>query len=193
MEALRIEPLLPQTAAGIAAQVASALEYLHDKGIHHGQVGTRSVLLLENPRKRHLTAKLGNFALARLRVKNTTLQERDTHNFGVLIYNLFAKNYSGGASLQELARLSLDQLKGCVVSAEVGQLLHSIFSSHVSVKAAAARLAGLRREYDQADGPDVDTSQSALYERRQSYLGSMIIWLCRGPSEETRATKTWSL
>ena len=50
----------------------------------------------------------------------------------MLLHDLFATNYSGGSSLEQLSELSLEQLKCNISFADLGLLLHSIFRGEVT-------------------------------------------------------------
>ena len=129
--ALRSGPLPLQPALSIASQVASALLYLHDRGMLHGQVRTNSIFLVSTGSASPVTAKLANFATIKRDTGDSTLAG-DVLSFGVLLHDLFATNYSGGSSLEQLSELSLEQLKCNISFADLGLLLHSIFRGEVT-------------------------------------------------------------
>jgi serine/threonine protein kinase len=134
MAALRSGPLRLEASARITKQVASALEFLHDRKIRHGQVGTRNVLLLESPlSSAAIVAKLANFGTATQLVNDTAALGSDMLNFGVFMYNLFARGYSGaGPGPEQLSQMSLDQLHDSVTVTALGPLLHGIFSRELT-------------------------------------------------------------
>jgi hypothetical protein len=142
MAALRLGPLRTDIATDIATQIASALEYLHDNGIVHGQVGTHTVLLRDNPEVEPVTAKLANFSRSKTDVTEATkfsddllddgMFWTDLPSFGVFLHCLFAKSYRGSAELEQLSRLSVEELQGQVELPELGLLLHSIFERSVA-------------------------------------------------------------
>jgi serine/threonine protein kinase len=133
MAALRSGPVCVGAGVKIAKQVASTLNFLHIRNIFHGQVGTRTVLLTENLRKMFIIAKLANFSSAQLNVKDEAILGRDIRSFGVFLYHLFAKRYSGaGPGLEELSRFSLQELQDNITIAELGPALKAICSGGVS-------------------------------------------------------------
>ena len=80
----------------ISAQVGSALEFLHSEGIEHGSLSIDSVALIADPRdgSKTVVAKLMNFTAAR-QTSDEPLPKADLYKFGVLLYNMFVKNFGG--------------------------------------------------------------------------------------------------
>ena len=87
--ALSSEPLGTASATEIAAQVASAVEFVHQRHIFHGSIGIDSAMLLSHPGMRPVTAKLGNFAFAKWNIHDQTILAADVRALIVFIYNLF--------------------------------------------------------------------------------------------------------
>ena len=71
MAALRMAPLACETAVHVAAQVASALHFLHERSILHDYILIRNVLLLAPQESPRVTAKLANFGRAKLDVRDS--------------------------------------------------------------------------------------------------------------------------
>ena len=104
---------------------------MHDRGYQHRQVDSNSVFLIQAASAKPVTAKLANFSHSQLVLDNYSLLETDIVDFGVFIYDLFAKNYSEKSSPDQLRKLSLEELKRDVTFAELGLLLQSIFRADI--------------------------------------------------------------
>ena len=169
MAALRSGPLPIEEGVKIAKQVASAIHFLHERNIHHGQIGTRTVLLVEDLRERPATAKLANFSRAKLHVDDEAVLATDIFSFGVFLYNLFAKSYSSaGPALNTFSQFSLQQLQDDVTVATLGPLLHSIFSRGVSsAKEVAERCNEVLEPFEERDAHAALASQPAFLHGAQ--------------------------
>jgi len=131
--ALKQKALPGRVAINIAAQVASAQQYLHSVRIKHGAIRTASVALLSDPHdeKSVVTAKLANFRYAKT---DKLAAETDLLRFVVLVCNLFVTNYSRDAVLDtidsvwqpSICRERVSQLES--EYSEVGGFLLSIFN-----------------------------------------------------------------
>ena len=95
-DALLLGSFRCSSALQISAQVGSALEFLHGESIEHGSVRTDSVALIADPRDINgpLVAKLMNFTAAK-QTSDEQLGEADLYGFGVLLHDLFVKNFGG--------------------------------------------------------------------------------------------------
>jgi serine/threonine protein kinase len=165
--ALRSGPMPLQPALSIASQVASALLYLHDRGMLHGQVRTNSVFLVSPGSASPGTAKLANFATIKRNAGDRILAG-DVLRFGVLLHDLFATNYSGGSPLEQLSELSLEQLKCSISFADLGLLLHSIFRGDVTFAVDIAEwFTEAQVCLDELDEQAPATTQSALDQSTQ--------------------------
>jgi serine/threonine protein kinase len=89
--ALNVEPFSAALARSVASQVASALCHLRSLKIYHSRIDTDAVLLVAPPALQPVTAKLGNFASARI-VKDvfSSFFAADVRALIAFIYNLFA-------------------------------------------------------------------------------------------------------
>lgn len=74
---LRDRPLTPQEVAHIGADLASALEYVHGRGIIHRDIKPANILLPEAPTGSPLRAKLTDFGIARI-IEETRLTATGT-------------------------------------------------------------------------------------------------------------------
>ena len=99
--ALKQNALSRRVAINVAAQVASAQQYLHSIHIQHGAIRTASVALLNDPQdeKSVVTAKLINFRYAK---PDPMASETDILRFVVFVCNLFVMNYSRDAVLDKI-------------------------------------------------------------------------------------------
>ena len=66
------------------------------------EVGTHSVFLMEAVMARPVTAKLANFAHCEQLVDDYAVLGDEILKFGVFVHDLFAKNYSGRSSFDQL-------------------------------------------------------------------------------------------
>ena len=160
--ALQSGPLPVQPAIAIATQISSAVLYLHDRGICHGQVGKHSAFLLFAEWEGPVTAKLANFTHAKLLVDDYKPLVDDITSFGVFLYDLFAKNSSGNAVPDQLSQLSREDLQRNVSLAEIGILLESIFQDDVTSAIEIVEwFVEMRRRFEEVGEHAVAISQSA--------------------------------
>ena len=175
--ALRSGPLPLQPALSISSQVASALLYLHDRGMLHGQVRTNSVFLVSTGSASPVTAKLANFATIKHNAGDCTLAG-DVLSFGVLLHDLFATNYSGGSTLEQLSELSLEQLKCNISFADLGLLLHSIFRGEVTFAIDVAEwFTNVKLCFDELDEQALASTQYSVDQgtHRDVHLSSRLL------------------
>jgi serine/threonine protein kinase len=82
-------PLGHAAALSIATQIASAVRYLHLRGILHRAIGIDNVMLLAPPVSGLAIAKLGNFASASRDTHDRGLLAVDVRALIVFVYNVF--------------------------------------------------------------------------------------------------------
>ena len=145
--AVRIGPLPARSASSIVAQVASALSYMHQAWIQHGEILLRNVFLLTNPRAgdMNVTAKLTNFHHAKI-VNDQSVFAYESIRFGICIQNLFSKHKLDEATAAlELSKLTPDSLGFDAAFRGLGLLVHAIFSGELTaMKDVAERFVGLQ-------------------------------------------------
>jgi hypothetical protein len=144
--ALESGPLGNAAALIVGAQIASAVQHLHNRHVHHRAIGIESVFLLTQPAQGPVIAKLGNFAEARADYQRSVALE--VRSLLALIYNLFTTQPSQRVEIPDMDKLASEgRVSGLRFTVDAFQRLARQFQAEADAPFAPSPfLAGLEEE-----------------------------------------------